>query len=254
MEQEQMESYVRCLLESWAVQADGREQVVWQTLHDLLMAVVRYELMSPSEKELTTQISKRLQSYFETKFNLKERKRKTKKENFPPYPLLKEKQIKEKEQKNIYIVCDADSGFDEDLLKRLKAFEAECEQYVGQYGRAMVDDFIRYWTMPNQTTGRMKFEEQRYWRLSSKLKSWQKTSYTIDNSVAAMRGAKEQKKHEKAAAAALSQQQQAAERERADAAREEQSRQARAGQMLTEEYVRQHPDGIMARIYRRRKT
>ena len=78
MELEKIEGYVRCLLESWALHEDGEERVVWETLHDLLMAVSRYELMSAAEKDMTTKLCKKLQYHFETKFSLKERKRKTK--------------------------------------------------------------------------------------------------------------------------------------------------------------------------------
>ena len=46
MEQERIESYVRCLLESWALYENGEEQEVWHALHDLLLAVSRYEVMS----------------------------------------------------------------------------------------------------------------------------------------------------------------------------------------------------------------
>ena len=99
MELEKIEGYVRCLLESWALHEDGEERVVWETLHDLLMAVSRYELMSAADKDMTTKLCKKLQYHFETKFSLKERKRKAKKENFPPNPLIKEKQTKDKEQK-----------------------------------------------------------------------------------------------------------------------------------------------------------
>ena len=198
MEMKKIEEYVNCLLESWAVYNSGEEFVVWQTLHDLLMAVSRYELMSDMHKEMTTQLCKKLQHHFKTKFVLRERKETRKKKNFPPYPLLKEKIKKETEEKDIYIVCDADSGFDEDLLKRLKVFEVECGKYVGEYGQDMIDDFVRYWTLPNQTTGRMRFEEERYWQLSSKLKSWQKNSNTVNDKVAAMSLTKKQQKQQKA--------------------------------------------------------
>ena len=237
MEQERIESYVRCLLESWALYENGEEQEVWHALHDLLMAVSRYEVMSDADKELTTKLCKKLQYHFDTKFNLKERKRKSKKENFPPNPLIKEKQKKEKEQKKIYIVCDADSGFDEGLLKRLKAFEAKCEKYVGKYGREMIDDFICYWTLPNQTTGKMHFEEERYWRLSSKLKSWRMNSNTINNEVAAMRMTTEQKKHQKTTDTVSFQQQQAAEREDNNARLEQEIAERKRNAVSYEEYL-----------------
>ena len=67
MEGRRIEEYVDCLLESWAVY-DDNERVVWQTLHDLLMAVSRYELMTDDEKALTTALCKKMQIHFETKF------------------------------------------------------------------------------------------------------------------------------------------------------------------------------------------
>ena len=84
MELEKIEGYVRCLLESWALHEDGEERVVWETLHDLLMAVSRYELMSAADKDMTTKLCKKLQYHFETKFSLKERKRKAKKKKTSP--------------------------------------------------------------------------------------------------------------------------------------------------------------------------
>ena len=236
MEIKKIEGYVRCLLESWALHEDGEERVVWETLHDLLMAVSRYELMSAAEKDMTTKLCKKLQYHFETKFSLKERKRKAKKENFPPNPLIKEKQTKDKEQKTLSTVCDADSGFDEDLLERLETFKQQCEKYVGKYGRAMVDDFIRYWTLPNQTTGRMRFEEQRYWRLSSKLKSWQNKSYTLDDAAASMRLTKAQQKKRKEGDEERRSKELAAQREEANARREAEIEQSKAGAVSYEEW------------------
>ena len=99
MNRERIENYVGCLLESWAVYpGNGDEGAVWQTLHDLLMAVSRYELMDAPQRALTSALCKKLQHHFETKFSLKERKRKTKKENVPPYPLLKEKEKRKRRE------------------------------------------------------------------------------------------------------------------------------------------------------------
>jgi hypothetical protein len=45
--------------------------------------------------------------FFETKCDLKERKRNNEKEKFPPAPPNKEKEKKEKEEKNFFSVGDA---------------------------------------------------------------------------------------------------------------------------------------------------
>ena len=249
MAMEKIEQYVRCLLESWALHEDGEERVVWQTLHDLLMAVSRYELMSASEKDMTTKLCKKLQYHFETKFSLKERKRKAKKENFPPNPLIKEKRTKEKEENTTPTVCDADSGFDEDLLKRLRAFEAKCEKYVGKYGREMIDNFVRYWTMPNQETGKMQFEEKTYWRLSSMLESWNNKSYTKNDAAADLRLKKARGKQQKVSDEEQRSRELAAERERANARREREQEQSKAGAVTMEEYIRKNPNSTLAKTF-----
>ena len=237
MDIEKIEGYVRCLLESWALHEDGEERVVWETLHDLLMAVSRYELMSAAEKDMTTKLCKKLQYHFETKFSLKERKRKAKKENFPPNPLIKEKQTKEIEENNTHTVCDADSGFDEDLLKRYEVFAKKCEKYVGKYGRDMIDNFVRYWTMPNQETGKMQFEEKTYWRLSSMLESWSSKSYTKNDAAASMRLTKAQQKKQKEGNEEQKSKELAAQREEANARLEEQIEQSKAGAVTREEWL-----------------
>ena len=184
-----------------------------------------------------TKLCKKLQYHFETKFSLKERKRKAKKENFPPNPLLKEKQTKEIEENNTHTVCDADSGFDEDLLKRYEVFAKKCEKYVGKYGRDMIDNFVRYWTMPNQETGKMQFEEKTYWRLSSMLESWSSKSYTKNDAAASMRLTKAQQKKQKEGNEEQKSKELAAQREEANARLEEQIEQSKAGAVTREEWL-----------------
>ena len=191
MEQTRIEEYVDCLLTSWAVDADGDERVVWQTLHDLLMAVARYELMADRYKEMTTQLCKKLQHHFETRFILKERKRKAKKEKIPPNPLLKEKQTKEKEEKNPPTVGDAE----------LEAFRKECLGYVGQYDQQQVANFYHYWTERDET-GRMRFQNQRYFNVGTRLGRWVKNQYTANDTAAAERLKKQKSRQAKQQAVA----------------------------------------------------
>ena len=247
MEQEQkIERFVNDILTISAVGSEGGEQAVRQALYHLLTAVSMYELMDGDERQLVDAMTKKVQYFFCTKFALKERKRNKEKKNFPPNPLLKEQVKKEKVEKTLSLAGGADLEFQ----RRLEAFHAECLKRVGTYDVAMLSDFYNFYNQRNQVTGKMRFEEEKYWDLDSRLKRWVRNKYSSENTAAALRLKRTKKQADESAAVA----QQAAERERADAAREEQSRQARAGQMLTEEYVRQHPDGIMARIYRRRKT
>ena len=175
MDVTRIEEYVNCLLESWAVYNSGEELVVWQTLHDLLMAVSRFELMSGMHKEMTTQLCKKLQHHFETKFVLKERKETKKKKNFPPNPLLKEKAKKETEEKKGESVGDAKSVFHE-----------ECLKYVGQFDNQRLADFYHYWSEEDKN-GKMRFQYERCWNTEKRLKRWMTTSYNIANTAAAIR-------------------------------------------------------------------
>ena len=179
-----IEQYVSCLLESWAVYDSGEERVVWQTLHDLLMAVSRYELMTDDEKALTTALAKKMQIHFETKFSIKERKETKKKKNFPPNPLLKEKAKKETEEKqDTHTVGDAD----------LEAFRKECLKYIGKYDQQMVANFYNYFTQ-RDANGKMRFQNEPYWDTGKRIEAWANNSNTINDAVAAERRQKQKKR------------------------------------------------------------
>ena len=226
MEYAKIEGYVRCLLESWALHEDGEERVVWQTLHDLLMAVSRYELMSAAEKDMTTKLCKKLQYHFETKFALKERKRKAKKENFPPNPLIKEKQTKEIEKKVCVCVCDAK-----------EAFRQECLGFIGQYDKQLVANFFNYFTQPGRKTGKMLFEEQRHWSTKNRLELWVNNQHSADIMAASERLKKARGKRQKASDEEARSKQLAAEREEADARREREQEESKAGAVSREEWL-----------------
>ena len=236
METAKIEQYVTELLEISGIGREDKEQPLWLTLYHMLMCVKLYETLDAEQHVRVAKWRKHFQFLNDIRFNLKERKGRKDKKTSPSYSPIKKKPQEAKAEKTLSTVCDPDSGFDEDLLARLKVFEEQCERYVGKYGRTMVDDFIRYWTLPNQTTGRMRFEEQRYWRLSSKLKSWQTKSYTLDDAAAAMRLTKTRKQQAQEQTAAAQQREQAAEREAANARREQEQEAAKAGAVSYEEW------------------
>ena len=237
MEYNKIEGYVTDLLEISGIGHEDKEQPLRLTLYHMLMCVKFYEGLDEATRDMVAKWRKHFQFLIAIKFNLKERKGRKEKKTSPSYSPNKEKAEEAKGENNTYIVCDADSGFDEDLLKRLRVFEAKCEKYVGKYGRDMIDDFIRYYTLPNQETGKMLFEEKTYWRLSSMLKSWQKNSNTIYNRVASMRLTKAQQKKQKTSDEEARSRQLAAEREEANARREREQEQSKAGAVSYEEWL-----------------
>ena len=225
MDQQKIERYVEDLLTVSGILKDGAEQPVWLLLHHLYSAVAMYELMNPQQRALIAGIQRKLRYFFDAKCDLKERKRKQEKENTPPHPLYKEKARKEKEEKNIYI-------------EGREAFHQECLSYVNKYDVERLADFYNYWSEVNEKTGKMRFEKERYWNTERRLKRWMNTSYSADNSAAALRLEREKKKTVKHVATTVEQQVIAAKRAADNARLEQEIRERKAKAVSHEEYLK----------------
>lgn len=225
MDQQKIERYVEDLLTVSGILKDGAEQPVWLLLHHLYSAVAMYELMNPQQRALIAGIQRKLRYFFDAKCDLKERKRKQEKENTPPHPLYKEKARKEKEEKNIFIA-------------RREAFHQECLGYVDKYDEQRLADFYNYWSEVNEKTGKMRFEKERYWNTERRLKRWMNTSYSADNSAAALRLEREKKKTVKHVATTAEQQAIAAKRAEDNEKLEREIRERKAGAVSYEEYLK----------------
>ena len=59
-----------------------------------------------------------------------------------------------------------------DMEKRKKEFGLTLQPFVDEYGRQMLSDFFRYWTEPNKSGTKMKFELERTWSVSGRLATW----------------------------------------------------------------------------------
>ena len=226
MELEKIDGYVRCLLESWAVHDEGNERGVYQVLRDLLTAWAHYELMSADERVLVTALCKKMQHHFDTKCMLKERKRKTTKEKFPLKPLLKEKEKKEIEKKAPAPVCNAK-----------ETFRKECLGYVKQYNMQLVADFYYYWSEEDPRTGKMRFEEKKHWNTKNRLERWVNNSFSSADLAASERLKKARGQKQKASDEEARSKQLAAEREEADARREREQEESKAGAVSREEWL-----------------
>ena len=58
------------------------------------------------------------------------------------------------------------------MEQRKKDFGLTLQPYVEQYGRQMLNDFFRYWTEPNKSGTKMKFELERTWSITGRLATW----------------------------------------------------------------------------------
>lgn len=62
------------------------------------------------------------------------------------------------------------------LQKAKDTFLAECGKFVGEYPQDMVRSFFDYWTEPNRSKTKMRFEMEKTWELSLRLAKWSKNS------------------------------------------------------------------------------
>ena len=185
MNLEEIKCNIDHLLADRGLTTEYKEQAVRLLLYHLYVAIDIYRYMSFSEKNKAGYWYRTFKSSYRLTGFLKERKRKRDKEKFPPHPLNKEKEteVKEKEQKIIYIA-------------EREKFRQECLSYLGDHDEKRVADFFYYWSEVNTKTGKMRFKEERYWKTKNRLERWMNTSYSADNTAAAIRLKRTRKKKE----------------------------------------------------------
>ena len=71
---------------------------------------------------------------------------------------------------NIYIYAD------EKLTSREDIFKKSIEPYLQKYGREMCNDFYMYWTEPNKSKTKLRFEMQKTWDVGRRLVTWSKNN------------------------------------------------------------------------------
>ena len=227
MERQKIEQYAKQVLTFCGVERQDVSRQVYDCLCHLLVAMKHLDLMNEEDRAFMMDfVELRMNFYLNAKLVIKEknkeRKRKKQKKCLPPHPLPIEKENKEKEEKTRPCVGDAD----------LEAFRKECLAFVGQYDKQLVADFYNYWTECD-TTGRMRWQKQRFWNTEKRLARWVKNQYSSDISAAAVR----LKKAQGAPKADTAQQRAiAAERERANAEAERQREADKAGAVSREEW------------------
>ena len=101
-----------------------------------------YDELSAKDKVIIAYTQKKVRYFFDSKCDLKERKRtKKEKEGMPPHPHAKEKENKkEKDEKtHTHLKRVADLDLEEDQI----AFWNECKQFIGkEYSYKMVQSFF----------------------------------------------------------------------------------------------------------------
>ena len=254
---EKIEQYVNDLLTVMGIEKDGEEQLIWLFLHHACCAAAIYEVLDDGTRPVYKELLKRLSYFFTIRISLKVRKGRKTKESYPPNPLIKEIKKKAKEMKTL---PPAERGMEgrnrrlfESLETRREAFRRECLQFRGSCDDQHLASFFNYWSEANESTGKMRFEEQRYWSIDKRLARWVNKSYAAADTAAAIRLKKTKAKQAQEQQTEAQTKTAAAERQQEDAEREAKAEESRQTQMLTEDYIREHPDSLMAKIYRQKK-
>jgi hypothetical protein len=69
----------------------------------------------------------------------------------------------------------------EKINKLQERFKDTLRQYVGQYPNAMLHEFFEYWSEPNKSMTKMRWQLEKTWDLSRRLKRWQRNGTVKQN-------------------------------------------------------------------------
>ena len=225
MEIEKIEGYVTELLEISGIGHEDKEQPLRLTLYHMLMCVKLYEGLDEATRDVVAKWRKHFQYLIAIKFHLKETKRRKERKAFPSDTSIEKKEKKDKKEKTILSVCDAK-----------EAFRKECLSYVGQYDTKLLTDFYNYFSEANPRTGKMRWQGKRYWDTKKRLERWVRNSISTDIVAASERLTKAQRKKRKEGDEERRSKELAAQREEANARREAEIEQSKAGAVSYEEW------------------
>lgn len=88
----------------------------------------------------------------------------------------KEKEIKEKKKESTIVPKKAELSLN--LPKRRNAFIETLRPYLSVYGKDMINAFFAYWSEPNKSGTKMRFELEKTWEISRRLSRWAKNELT----------------------------------------------------------------------------
>ena len=246
MQIEMIEQTVDRQMADVGIKSDFEEQAVRLLLFHLCIAIDIYRHMTQAEKNKAGYwYRETLKNSFSItgflKERKKERKRKRDKKSSPLHPSYKEESGVEEKAKYSHTHAKGEIlSLKDEMKKRCDEFFRECMSFKGKYDEQLIMDFYAYWKMPNRKTWRMRFEDEEYWDTEAQIYKF------VNNPISKAKTAADIKlnrtKGKKSAPQAVNTQEQkaiAAEREAADAQREQELAESKAGAVSYEEYLRQ---------------
>lgn len=86
--------------------------------------------------------------------------------------------VEGKDNKESTIVPKKNISLTKPLEERRKDFENTILPYLDQYGQEMCTEFCMYWTEPNKSNTKMRFELQKTWETGRRLSRWNRERRT----------------------------------------------------------------------------
>jgi len=98
---------------------------------------------------------------------------------------IRQRKHREKGENVTSVTCHDPRDIDRDisvsvLLVRSTSFKEAVNKHNTIYSQSMLDDFIRYWTEPNKSGSKMRFELEQTWDLPRRLVTWAKNDKTFN--------------------------------------------------------------------------
>lgn len=95
-----------------------------------------------------------------------------------PIPLSKEEttHIKEKDNNKLLSKKKVSPSLP-DLTARSKLFQESLRPFLEVYGRDLLNDFYAYWTEPNKSKTKMRYELEKTWDVARRLNTWSRNNF-----------------------------------------------------------------------------
>ena len=123
-------------------------------------------------------------------------------------------------------------------------------KYVGQIDTTELTNFFNYWSEVCGKKGMMRWELEKIWETKKRLARWVKNSYSASDAAASIRLERTKGKESKQAKVTKQQQVAAQVRQQQDEAERRKDEQAKANRMDSRDYVKNNPNGYLAKLQR----
>jgi hypothetical protein len=60
---------------------------------------------------------------------------------------------------------------------RVAKFHEECKKFTNEFGYQLVEDFFAYWSEPNRSRTKMRYEQQPTWEIHRRMLTWKRNNF-----------------------------------------------------------------------------